>query len=129
MAIETVRTLSNGVAHYRQSTPLDGQIFVLHFDYNDREGNWYLSVHDAEDVPILGCVGRKVVTNYSLLLRAYDDNRPLGELVVVSGTQDDAGLFDLGSGVTLTYVPLADAEALGSWPHSSIGMCGCRSTR
>ncbi len=111
MAIQKVRTLFRGVGHYRQSTPLDGQVFVLHFDFNIRDNNWYLSVHDDEDLPIRNCVGRKLVVNYSVLLRAFTDDRPLGELLVISDTQGDPGLFDLGKGVILTYVPVADVEA------------------
>ena len=114
MAIEKVRTLSNGSAHYRQSTPLDGEVFVLHFDFNAREDNWYLSVHDNEDNPILGAIGRKLVTNYTMLLRSYVTARPLGELMVTSDTQGDPGLLDLGNGVVLTYVPRADVETLAA---------------
>lgn len=114
MAVEKVRTLFNGTGHYRQATPLDGQVFILHLDFNTREANWYLSVHDADDLPIVGCIGRKLVVNYSLLLRAYSDDRPLGELLVVSATQGDPGLLDLGNGVTLTYVPAADVATLAA---------------
>lgn len=110
MAVEKVRTLFDGSAHYRQSTLLDGVIFVLHLDFNTRDQNWYLSVHDVDDKPILGAVGRKVVVNYTLLLRSYVDERPLGELIVVSDTQGDPGLLDLGNGVVLTYIPVADVE-------------------
>ncbi len=114
MTIEKVRTLFDGTAHYRQSTPLDGQVFVLHFDLNSRDGNWYLSVHNSDDLPIRGLVGRKVVVNYALQLRAYTDDRPLGQLITVSDTQGDPGLLALGNGVILTYVPEADAEILAA---------------
>ena len=112
MAIEKVRTLFDGTAHYRQTTPLDGVVFVLNFDLNSRDGNWYLSVHDSDDLPIRGLIGRKVVVNYALQLRAHTDARPLGQLMVVSDTQGDPGLLDLGNGVTLTYIPEADAAVL-----------------
>ena len=112
MAIEKVRTLFEGTAHYRQSTPLDGQVFVLNFDFNSRDGNWYLSVHDNEDQPIRGLVSRKVVVNYPLQLRAHTDDRPRGQLLAVSDTQGDPGLFDLGNGVVMTYIPGADAATL-----------------
>jgi hypothetical protein len=111
MGVEKVRTLFRGIGHYRQSTPLDGQVFVLHFDYNIRDANWYLSINDDEDEPIRGCVGRKLVVNYPVLIRAYTDDRPLGQLLVLSSTQGDPGLFDLGRGVILTYTPQADVEA------------------
>ena len=111
MAIEKVRTLVDGTAHYSQTTPLDGQNFVLHFDFNSRENSWYLSIHDSDDVPIRGAVGRKVVTDYALLLRSFVDARPPGEVLVVSGTQGDPRLEDLGDGVQLLYVPAADVDA------------------
>lgn len=114
MTIEKVRTLFDGTAHYRQTTPLDGVIFVLHFDLNSRDDNWYLSVHDNDDLPIRGLVGRKVVVNYALQLRAYTDGRPLGQLITVSDTQGDPGLLDLGNGVILTYVPEAEAVILAA---------------
>jgi hypothetical protein len=109
---ENVQTLADGTGHYRQSTPLDGQVFVLYFDYNERDSNWYLSIHDSDDVPIRGCVGRKLVVNYPVIQRVYDDRRPAGELLVVSATNDDPGLLDLGNGVRLAYVPAAEAATL-----------------
>lgn len=112
MPIENVQTLFDGSAHYRQSTPLDGQVFVLHFDFNSRDSNWYLSVHDADDNPIRGCVGRKLAVNYPVLLRSAADDRPLGALLVVSAAHDDPGLFTLGNGTILHYVPAADLATL-----------------
>ena len=108
MAIENVQTLADGSGHYRQSTPLDGQVFVLHFDFNVRENNWYLSVHDNEDEPIEGCVGRKLVVNYPVIQRSVSDAKPAGELIVVSELTDDPALLQLGDGAILSYTPAAD---------------------
>ncbi len=110
MSIENVQTLFDGSAHYRQSTPLDGQVFVLHFDYNSRDQNWYLSVHDADDVPIRGAIGRKLVADYPVLIRSFVDERPLGELLVVSSDGEDPALETLGNGTILNYIPRADVE-------------------
>lgn len=110
MSIENVQTLFDGSARYRQVTPLDGKLYVLYFSYNTRDSNWYLSIHDDEDNPIRGCVGRKLVVNYPVLLRSVSPDRPTGELFVVSNTHGDPGLFDLGNGVLLTYIPRADVE-------------------
>ena len=113
MSVENVQTLFEGTARYRQTTPLDGQLFVLHFDFNSRDQNWYLSIHDETDAPIRGCVGRKLVQNYPVLLRSVSDDRPIGELLVVSGSDsEDPGLFDLGNGTILSYVPQADVQTL-----------------
>jgi hypothetical protein len=111
MAIENVQTLADGTLSYRQSTPLDGVVFVLRFDWNARDSNWYLSVHDADDEPISGCVGRKLVADYPVLQRSVAEGRPAGDLLVVSGSGEDPGLFELGDGSILTYVPIADVEA------------------
>lgn len=112
MAIENVQTLADGTGHYRQSTPLDGQVFVLYFDFNERDGNWYLSIHDSDDQPIRGAVGRKLVVNYPVIQRVYVDERPAGELLVVSDLTQDPGLLDLGNGTILSYIPAADTETL-----------------
>lgn len=109
--IENVQTLFNGSARYRQVTPLDGRIFVLYFSYNTRDQSWYLSIHDSEDNPIAGCIGRKLVVNYPVLLRSVSPDRPEGELIVASSEANDPGLTDLGNGVILTYIPRADVEA------------------
>lgn len=111
MAIENVQTLADGSGHYRQSTTLDGQVFVLHFSFNVRDGNWYLSVHDSEDVPISGCIGRKLVVNYPVLQRSVSDARPAGQLLVVSELTGDPGLLQLGDGAILNYIPAADLVA------------------
>lgn len=112
MAIENVQTLTDGSAHYRQSTPLDGQVFVLHFNFNTRDQNWYLSIHDENDLPIRGCVGRKLVQNFRVL-RSVSEDKPAGELLVVSnGDPLDPRLFDLGNGTILTYIPAADVATL-----------------
>ncbi len=114
MAIENVQTLADGTGHYRQSTPLDGQIFVLYFDFNTRDSNWYLSIHDSDDVPIVGAISRKLVVNYPVIQRVYDPRRPAGELLVVSQIDADPGLMDLGNGTILSYIPEADVETLNA---------------
>lgn len=113
MAIENVQTFSDGTGHYRQSTQLDGVVFILIFHFNSRDGNWYLTLHDSEDNPINGCVGRKLVANYPVTWRSVDDRRPKGDLLVVNARDnDDPGLFDLSDGTILTYVPESDGAVL-----------------
>jgi hypothetical protein len=112
MTAQLVRTLNDGSAHYRQSTPLDGQLFVFYLHFNERDQNWYLSVHDENDSPIRGLVGRKLVQNYGVTLRTYTDDRPAGHLLVVSGSMDgDPGLRDLSKGTHLVYMPAADVRS------------------
>lgn len=112
MTIQTIQTLNDGTAHYRQSTPLEGALYVLHFDFNSRESKWYLSVHDVNDEPIYGLVGLKLVQNWFPTRLSTSLDRPPGEFLVVSNVQIDPGLNDLGDGTSLVYVPLADLEAI-----------------
>ncbi len=108
MTVQVVPTFFNGIARYRQVTALDGLDFVLYFSYNSRDGNWYMSIHDAQDEPIQGAVGRKLVVNWEPFRLVVDQRAPLGLFQVLSTEHDDPGLLDLGNGVSLYYVPEAD---------------------
>lgn len=102
MATEIVQTLSDGSAHYRQTTPLDGVNFVLRFDFNTRSGDWHLTVNDADDQRISGCGSRKLAVGYPVLQRSKSPDRPAGGLFVI-GTGIDPGLNDLGARIVLSY--------------------------
>lgn len=108
MTVQVVPTFSNGIARYRQVTPLDGLDFVLYFSYNDRDRVWYMSVHDSQDEPIQGAIGRKLVVNWEPLRLCVDERKPPGVFQVLSSSHADPGLLDLGDGVSLFYVPEAD---------------------
>lgn len=118
---------STDLSDYRQVTTLDGVDFVLRFLFNEREGKWYLSLADADDVSIVH--GVKIVPLISLLRKVTDARRPAGLLMARDLTGPDVdfaagqkvldldpGLTDLGAGgrVRLFYFTadeLVDVEA------------------
>jgi hypothetical protein len=87
-----------------QETDLDGRTFRLEFHWNDREGEWYMHVFDADDVAV--AYGVKMVTGINLLrLVDNSDRRPPGDFIL-----DDPegvgspGRNDLGTRVFLMYL-------------------------
>lgn len=110
---ETIDT-STELNDYRQVTTLDGRDYVLRFNFNQREGKWYLSIGDERDVNIVH--GIKVVPLVSLLRKVKDARKPPGLLMARDLTASDAafelgekiidldpGLNDLGGRVALFY--------------------------
>lgn len=100
-----------GSGSYDQEVTLDGQKFILGFDYNGREYCWYLSVRDADGKLLLS--SRKIVTNRPLLERfRYLDGLPPGELIACdpSGTIDCADYDQLGPGLGVELVYFDRAE-------------------
>lgn len=110
MAIFTIPT-STTQAHYRQATALDGEDYVLRFQWNARAGGWFLELADADGVPIVS--GVRIVADFPLLRRVTDPRRPPGELIAadLSGQALDPGFAELGERVVLTYL---DAEEVGA---------------
>lgn len=102
---------------YTQVTTLDGKDYLLRFMFNDREGKWYMHLHDEDDVPIVQ--GVKVVPGISLLRKVVDSRRPAGVLIARDLTvrevtafgggeqvlEEDPGLTDLGENVRIYYFP------------------------
>lgn len=86
---------------------LEGRLFALHLNWNQREARWYLEIHDNEDTLLLS--GIKLVTNWQLLARRRAGNLdlPPGELAVTDLSADGSppGLDELGVGLRceLTY--------------------------
>jgi len=86
-------------AEYTLRTRLDGADYNLHFQWNEREGRWYLSIADESDNPIVTSI--KLITNWPLLFYYQSNPKvPPGELVVVDQTNDGSppGISDLGEG-------------------------------
>lgn len=91
-----------------QETALDGRTYRLLFRWNSREGFWYLTLSDLDDVPIAASL--KLVPGAALLRHVTDfDRRPPGELFMV-GTP---GRDTLGTEAVLTYLDAAEKEAIG----------------
>ena len=92
-------------AHYQFPVELEGVVFGLEFYWNARDASWYLTILDAEGVPLLS--SRKLVLDLPLTARYRDLRLPRGEFVVLDTTGQglEAGLKDLGTRVLLVYVP------------------------
>ena len=89
-----------------QRTDLEGQEYVLQFDYSERESVWYLTIKDVTEVPLAS--GIKLVCNWPLTYRLANPGLPPGDLIVISKSSDDSppGIDDLQDGgrCELTYV-------------------------
>lgn len=94
--------------NFSQVTTLSGQDFVLTFQWNSREGAWYLDVADQDEVPIV--TSRKITVEFPIVTRCKDPRRPLGILMAIdrSGKQQDPGFDDLGQRVQLIYIEPGD---------------------
>jgi hypothetical protein len=113
MAVQIVSTLTDAtVPEYTQTTTLDGVDFQLTFSYNARDEHWYLTIRTAQNVEITGCEGIKLVQRGWPIRRVYDQNRPAGELFILSELTSEPGLEDLGATSFLCYIPIADLEDL-----------------
>ena len=102
MATLTVPTRTD-LGAYTLQVELDALVYRLAFQFNDREGFWYLSIADESGVAIRS--GIKVVVNTPLLRLIANEDAPPGELLAVDTTDDsEPGLTDLGEAALLTYI-------------------------
>ena len=85
-----------GLAAYFQTTTFEGTAYTLSWQFNQRCGEWYLSIADNLGVDIYN--GVKVVCGLPLLRKCKDPRRPPGQLYVISSSQTDQtppGLLEL----------------------------------
>lgn len=90
-----------------QRTDLEGREYILYFDWSTREGCWYLSIADIEDVRLAS--GIKLVCNWPLTYRLPNEALPPGDFLVISKTDANDSppvQADLAEGgrCELTYV-------------------------
>lgn len=107
-----------GESHWSQLTTLAGRNYLLEFDWNQRDGKWYLTLA-LEDGTVIRR-GIPVVSDYPLLWGLIDARRPPGELIVrdtVGGpaseernTALDPAFDDLGARFVLCYIDPEDLE-------------------
>lgn len=103
----------------RQRVRLDGRDYLLDFDWNGREGFWYLHLSSSSGDLIAG--GVKLVLG-EIGQRLTDSRAPAGGLAVVdtTGLGLEAGIDDLLERAVLVYAesetlnPVADPEYLGA---------------
>ncbi len=103
MALRTIPTRTD-LANYRQTVELDGVVFEMAFEFNDRDGHWYFDLGDEAGVILRH--GIKVVTNFPLLRQDAQRARPPGDIMAIdpSAADFDAGISDLGGAILLTYI-------------------------
>lgn len=90
---------------------LDGTDYVLRFDWNGRDGRFYLSLFDANRTLIVG--GIRIVKNFPILRKYQYENMPLG-LLQVSDLSQSSGqpeLGTLGRRFRLFYWTVAELKA------------------
>ncbi len=95
---------------FTQRITLDGQEYILRFDWNGREGRWYLDIGDVDENWIV--TGLKIVANWPLTRRCVDIRKPPGDLYAVdfsSQRGEPPILPELGRRVRLLYFPLDPA--------------------
>jgi hypothetical protein len=89
-----------------QETTLDGTTYRLTFRYNERDGYWYLTIADVDDVVIKPSV--RLVAGARFLRYIVQDTRPGGELIVLSTPDRDS----LGSSDPVIYLDATEVAAL-----------------
>ena len=104
-----IDTTFNGESHVEQRVTLDGRDYVLRFDWNQRDGHWFLGIYDPNGSAII--TGLKLVANWKLLGARTETLRPPGELLVLDLQTPvvDPGFADLGARHVLVYVEQAEA--------------------
>ncbi len=116
MATEIIPT-SQEFATYEQRTALDGTDYIFSFQWNQREGRWYLDLL-SENRAALVC-GLKLEPNQNLLRVPVGVGLPPGWLAILdfqslgSATPRDArapGFEELGRRVKLVYTEAEDFE-------------------
>lgn len=93
--------------HSSVGVQLDGASYVLTLAWNVRDESWYLTVGDADDVPVASGVRVTLGAFLGRHLR-YQGRMPPGAFNAVdtSGKGAEAGRDDLGQRVLLTYTPV-----------------------
>lgn len=99
---------SNTIPYYTQKVTLDGQTFTLEFKWNIREEFWYMNLLNDDNVAIVS--GIKIVTNWPLLRRVTNEERPLGDFFAydITDVGTEAGFEELGERVLLLYFSQAE---------------------
>lgn len=92
---------------YSERVTLDGSEYIFAFDWNDREGRWYLSISTVDGLPL--ALGIKLVANWPLLRRFTDSRLPPGHLIaadISSQAGESPAYAELGARVKLMYFPV-----------------------
>lgn len=99
-----------------QSVTLEGEVYRLHYSWNDFSEQWTVDVRSAQDVDIVR--GIAVVPNYPLFLQHHRANIPRGELMAVvvdaeKATSQQIGRKDFVNGLfSMVYIPEVEVNAV-----------------
>jgi hypothetical protein len=93
---------------YTLDLTLSAAPYRLEFEFNERDGRWYLSMSTPENEQIIQ--GAPVVLGAPLLRGNNHPQRPPGTLIAIDTSllDLDAGAADLGDRVQLVYVTADD---------------------
>jgi len=96
---------------YDFQTTLDGLVYNITINYNERRDRWQMSIADSQNDPIIS--GIPLLLNVSLLGQYVDSRLPPGVLFVMAPNEDnnEAGINDLGTRIKLFYQDLASIQA------------------
>lgn len=92
-----------GVPLYTERVTLDGQEYTLRFDWNGREGRWYMSILLEDEYLVRGI---KIISNTILLRRFVPRRRPKQHIMAVDFSSqggEPPGFEDMGIRVRLIY--------------------------
>ena len=104
--------LSPALLRYQTRQQVDGVELIYDLQWRERVQSWYLSVLLPNETPLI--TGRRIVANWSPLLRFVSDALPDGlYLVVRQGESDeDPGRDELGTSVLFQFMTRAELDAL-----------------
>lgn len=91
---------------YTERVTLEAVEYVFRFNWNDREGRWYVDVGDINETWIV--VGVKLICNWPIFRRVMDLRMPPGVVMALDNSNlggKPPGFYDLGRRVSLLYFP------------------------
>lgn len=97
--------VQQNIAFWSQRQTFDGVDYQLDFNWNGRDGAWYVNLFTIDGEPLVFSI--KLVTNRPLFQRFHHiEGMPAGEMVAFDGSKtiDRAGYTDLNNGVELLYL-------------------------
>lgn len=109
--------LSPALLRYQTRQQVDGVELIYDLQWRERVQSWYMSVLLPNETPII--TGRRIVSNWSPLLRFVSPSLPDGlYLVVRQGESDqDPARDELGTSVLLQFMARAELDALPPAPN------------
>lgn len=102
MAYQKIPVRSD-IPAYDMSVTLDGVLYYLSFEWNERGSFWTMTIADQNQVILVA--GVRMVTNIDLLLRHKNIGLPKGVFILLdtSGKNQDPAADNFGSTVLLFY--------------------------